>query len=94
MTVPIKERSHREQQGVLDEAFALAYLLFHQPTHAPDTREITAAPCAEVLGLHFDKKRVPLAIEMCNACTIKNECLKTAIDSGVEEGVWGGVHFG
>lgn len=89
----IKEHIQREEQGLLDEEFALAYAVLHQPKPAPDTREVVAAPCASSPDMWFSKKHVAQAIEVCQTCTIKRECLATALRYGVEEGVWGGVHF-
>lgn len=95
--VKAREHLHRERLGKLDTSFALAYAVLHQPKYAPDTRpELVVAPCSSVLGLHFSKsqRKVALAIEMCNTCVIKKECLATAVEHGITEGVWGGVHFG
>ena len=31
------------------------------------------------------------AIKVCNACTVRQECLDYAVDEQIEVGVWGGL---
>ena len=39
----------------------------------------------------FDKETIPIAVEICNSCPLKEKCAQYAIDEQIEYGVWGGV---
>jgi len=52
------------------------------------------ANCADTPKVSFfpaNKRSVKSALALCDACVVKGECLKYALDNEIIYGIWGGT---
>lgn len=52
------------------------------------------AECADMPPMNFfpvGRENVKHVLAVCQSCVVREECLKYALDNGIEHGIWGGL---
>lgn len=88
--------SYMESQSWLDEANCKkVFLLTDEELENLHESEVHLANIKKVHSVFFplqgDIESTALAMEICNNCDVKSECLKMSLENSERIGIWGGT---